>query len=43
MVSINGIFDKGSFDLFLFSEPNDDVPLSFEPSDSIIWKYLYKK
>lgn len=29
------MFDKRSFGLFLFSEPKDDVPLSFEPSDSV--------
>lgn len=34
-VSINGIFDKRNFGSFLFSEPNDDVPLSFDPSDSV--------
>lgn len=36
MVSINGIFNRRDFGLFLFSEPHDEVPLSFEPSDSVI-------
>lgn len=36
MVSINGMFNNGDFELFLFSQPNDDVPLSFDPSDSVI-------
>jgi len=36
MVLINGMLDNRDFGLFLFSQPNDDVPLSFDPSDSII-------
>jgi len=36
MVSINGMFDNGDLELFLFSQPNDEVPLSFDPSDSVI-------
>lgn len=36
MVSIYGMFDNGSFGLFLFSQPKDDVPLSLDPSDSVI-------
>lgn len=34
MASMNGILDKRDFGLFLLSEPKDDVPLSFDPSDS---------
>lgn len=30
------MFDKCDFEFFLFSEPNDDVPLSFDPSDSVL-------
>lgn len=46
-VSINGMFDKRNFGSFLFSEPNDDVPLSFDPSDSvtklnILYSYIDK-
>lgn len=41
IVSRKGIFDKCDFGLFLLSEPNDDVPLSFDPSDSEI-KSIHK-
>jgi len=30
------MFNNGDFGLFLFSQPNDDVPLSFDPSDSVL-------
>lgn len=33
---MNGMLDKCDFEFFLFSEPNDEVPLSFDPSDSVI-------
>lgn len=38
MVSTCGIFNKRDFGFILFSESNDDVPLSLDPSDSAIQK-----
>lgn len=35
------MFDKGCFLLLLFSELNDEVPLSFDPSDSVIQLEIY--
>lgn len=37
-VSIYGMFNKSDLGLLLCSESNEDVPLSFDPSDSITKK-----